>query len=763
MHRVPPKEDPPQSHADVPWRIAAHAVAIDAEVRRIAAIRPIDAVQFSNWDAEGMVLLDRGGFPTSVWPVTTVRALQRTDDRLDQQEVLDALAGRERIAFERADRIMASSPAILDDIARDYGVQRDPSEVDVVPLGIGPAPDTAGAREDDDVIEVLFLGRLEPRKGIDVLLAAAPALLRAHPHVVLTIAGDDPPVGDGGDTYREAFRGGAGDAGLGERVRFLGKVDDHERDRLFARCDVFVAPSRYESFGIVLLEAMRCGRPVVASRVGGMSYIVEDGETGVLVPPGDANALRAALERLVGSEDLRRRLGEAGKRRFDARYTVERMALAANRHFDTLAGRTTADSSMVPAPHPAAADPTADAWPDIASVAGCPACGAPLQILTRVRTEDGRIKDADAACADCATLAGRVADFRWDFHVSGGAPPDPQPGPALVVPELGERRLDPGIGPYVLTGNWRDGAGKWKWSEGRSGDVARVRAAFTDASVRLLHHRDGGLVDIDLDGDRVATVDLADDAWAATPVSIAQNLPYREREITLRSRSRDDGVSQVHVHQVVLRGPRSAGFPLPVPLRLEANEYSALLEDWIARTPPDELILECGGGDRRRAEPNHVNFEFQRYEFADVLGDIHHLPFQDSSFGLVVSQALFEHVENPFRAAEELIRVTKPGGHIVTEVAFMQPLHGAPFHFFNMTPGGVEALFRGCEKVASGWFGSLSFTVEWMLRTAGLEQRAPSGVTDRIVDELRMLDGLVGYEDLEGVASAVYLVVRTPE
>lgn len=764
VHRVPPSKEPPPDGLDVPSHIWAHAAAMDEEVQRVARIRPVDVVQFANWDAEGIAILERGSTPTSVWPVTSVRALAGTDPRVDgDAETLAALARLERRAFLESDRVMASSPAVIADVERDYGIRIAGERIDIVPLGIPDAPPALQLDHPEQMIEILFVGRLEPRKGVDVLLAAAPGLLMRHPDVRVTIAGDDSQPGPDGRTYRHAFESGVG-RDLRHRVRFLGQVDDAFRDALYASCDIFAAPSRYESFGVVLLEAMRCAKPVVASAVGGMEHIVEDDTTGLLVSPGDPSSLATALERLIESEDLRASLGAAGRARFLERYTADAMASGANRHFDAVSGRHTADASIRPRATPPVPDRALTGGLDLAAVTRCPGCRGPIAIVARVETAGGRIKEADLICPDCDCLAGRILDAKWDFHGYGRAIPD-RPAYARVVPDTGERRLDPGIPPYTLSGDWRRGAGLWRWSDGRADAVAHVRAAFTDAAVRMLRHPDGGSAAIALDGQHVSTVDLRGENRAAIPVVVARDLPFDEHTITIRgtdhAAGRDD--AQIHLHQVILNGPVGAGFPQPFPLQLEANDYSPLIEEWIARTPADELILECGGGDRRRAEPNHLNFEFQRYELADVYGDTHHLPFADDSFGLVFSQALFQHLENPFRAAEELVRVTKPGGHIVTEVAFMQPLHGAPFHFFNMTLGGVEALFAGCDTVASGWFGPLSSTVEWMLQTAGLDERAPSGVTRRILDDLRTLDSFVNYEDLGGIASSVYLVVRTPE
>jgi glycosyltransferase involved in cell wall biosynthesis len=120
------------------------------------------------------------------------------------------------------------------------------------------------------------------------------------------------------------------------RVRFAGRCDLDAAGQAtlaaaYAQAEVFCLPSteRAESFGLVLLEAMRAGVPTIASAIpgSGVGFVVRDGETGVLVPPGDAAALAAAIRRLGADADLRRRLGEAGQRRWRAEFTLETSAL----------------------------------------------------------------------------------------------------------------------------------------------------------------------------------------------------------------------------------------------------------------------------------------------------------------------------------------------------------------------------------------------------------------------------------------------------
>ncbi len=197
-----------------------------------------------------------------------------------------------------------------------------PTPVSVVPFAaavdLADAPEVRAPFAHDGPVELLFVGRLVERKGVEHLIRALPTLLRDRP-VRLTVVGE----GSWEPRLRETVR----DSGMEEHVRFAGRATDSELRRLYAACDVFVLPAVVdrkgdtEGLGVVLLEALRFGRPVVASELGGIPDIVKPGRSGWLVPPGDPEALARTLGELAAAPEEARRIGRAGREFANERFS----------------------------------------------------------------------------------------------------------------------------------------------------------------------------------------------------------------------------------------------------------------------------------------------------------------------------------------------------------------------------------------------------------------------------------------------------------
>lgn len=224
-----------------------------------------------------------------------------------------------RNELQRADAVTAVTGAIVDSLVRDYGIER--SLVRVVPNG-ADLPDT-GAEEVAagrwrakylvTPIKPLWVvvGRLEEQKGHDILFDALAELVRQGMDFTLVVAGEG--------SRRGWLEQQAVSRGLSPRVQFVGQLEDV--GGLLAAADAVLLPSRWEGLPLVLLEAMARGRPIVASRVGGMADALEDGVSGTLVPPGDPVALAAALESLHKRADKAWRMARLAAQRVRERYT----------------------------------------------------------------------------------------------------------------------------------------------------------------------------------------------------------------------------------------------------------------------------------------------------------------------------------------------------------------------------------------------------------------------------------------------------------
>ena len=218
-----------------------------------------------------------------------------------------------------ADGLIAATPVEEEQLVQLYGA--DPSRIHVVSPGVDierfhPIPQ-AHAKERialcPDCHLILFVGRIEPLKGINNLLRAIALVVAKRPELreqlhVPIVGGDVDRIREDDEMVRlQELRE---DLGIGDIVTFLGARDQDTLQYYYSAAEMVVMPSDYESFGMVALEAMACGTPVIASDVGGLSFLVRHGRTGYRVPARDPKALAAKITRLLTDEGLRRRIGQ---------------------------------------------------------------------------------------------------------------------------------------------------------------------------------------------------------------------------------------------------------------------------------------------------------------------------------------------------------------------------------------------------------------------------------------------------------------------
>ena len=212
-----------------------------------------------------------------------------------------------------ADAIVAFSRHERDAMERFYGAST--AKIKVIPCGVDVDFFQPVEREEarrrlglgDDRV-VLFVGRLEPLKGVDILLKAVAQLERANSTRTVIVGGDLQA-----DAEVARLRALCDDLGIAERVSFLGRLAQQELPLYYSAADVSVVPSYYESFGLVALESMACGTPVIASRVGGLPTIVKDGLNGYLIPWRCPEPFADGLDVLLGNAAIRQAMSEASR------------------------------------------------------------------------------------------------------------------------------------------------------------------------------------------------------------------------------------------------------------------------------------------------------------------------------------------------------------------------------------------------------------------------------------------------------------------
>lgn len=303
------------------------------EIDRIAQHRRVDIVEGPVWNVVGIAPLLSKRYPVVTSLMTTLKiSLPFRPDVTENADAMNAfvtpIVGMEKYLITKSNAVLAISLGIAKEIEAAYDIEIGRERLFVSHLGM---PDWALSYERQKVvrreigIHILFVGRLEKRKGIDLLLEVIPSIVQRFSEVIFHIVGDDSISSIHGDTYRSKFEQKNAEL-CGTHVHFYGKVDEGSLRSHYATCDIFVAPSRFESFGLIYCEAMMFGKPTVGCDVGGIPEVIAHEVTGLLVPPDNADALQSALEILISNSDLRLQYGLAGRNRYEKYFSDLRMA-----------------------------------------------------------------------------------------------------------------------------------------------------------------------------------------------------------------------------------------------------------------------------------------------------------------------------------------------------------------------------------------------------------------------------------------------------
>jgi phosphatidylinositol alpha-1,6-mannosyltransferase len=313
-------------HADVDASLPAHVTRVGTRpdllpITGIPAVRTFarriraDAAFHAQWQTVGASLLSRW---STGYPRRIVCAAHGRELLFNPASDIPLLGS----AYDMLRRLVLRGADIFTPVSRytaglleELGVPDD--RITIVPNGTDPdrfqPVDTSVLRHELDLEGqpiLLTVGRLVPRKGVDTTLRALPGLLETVPDAMYLVVGTGPD--------RERLDRLAVDIGVRDHVRFAGQVPFAHLPAYYSLADAFVMPSRearpdVEGFGLVFLEAGACGTPVVGARAGGIPDAVQDGTTGLLVPPADPKALADALTRLLTTPELAEHLGRGGR------------------------------------------------------------------------------------------------------------------------------------------------------------------------------------------------------------------------------------------------------------------------------------------------------------------------------------------------------------------------------------------------------------------------------------------------------------------
>jgi glycogen(starch) synthase len=311
--RAPMGADVPDVYADTTGFVRALQPRLAAAAAGVLESWLPDVVHGHDW-----VVADAATTIADTWDVPLVATVHATEAGLYQGHLDTPFSqwrhGVERALVARATRTIVCSTAMADEVVTALGAERGdvvvvPNGVDVARWSTSAAQRTAVRQQlgvEDEPLLVL-VGRLEHEKGAQDAIDALALLSATHPHVHLVLVGDGARAGD--------LRRQARDAGVDSRVHLVGRVPDDRVAATVAAADVALVPSRYEPFGIVALEAMAAGTPVVVTSTGGLADIVDDRRTGRVVAPAAPAALAAAVDELLSNPDERHRLSTAASHR----------------------------------------------------------------------------------------------------------------------------------------------------------------------------------------------------------------------------------------------------------------------------------------------------------------------------------------------------------------------------------------------------------------------------------------------------------------
>lgn len=320
-----------------PSKTLAYSIAVSDKIHQLMKEKPMDIIEGPEVKGELFYyLLTRTNkkIPVVVklhTPSYLVQKYNFKDVRIPEK-ILNFM---ERQSVLMADHLTAPSRHLKETIAKDYRI--DPQRITVMPHPVDTdafIPDTA--RVQNGSIHILFAGRIERIKGVETLARAIPDVAKEAGNCAFTFLGNDTNSGTSRRSLRQELQHYLASKGCSEIATFRDRVEKEDLIQYYQKADIVVVPSFYESLGFVCLEAMACGKAVVASDAGGLSEIVEDRKTGLIAAAGDSRSLADCVTKLCKDASLRHDLGTQARAFVEAHYSYTAATNETLRHYNEI-------------------------------------------------------------------------------------------------------------------------------------------------------------------------------------------------------------------------------------------------------------------------------------------------------------------------------------------------------------------------------------------------------------------------------------------
>lgn len=296
------------------------------EILKINKKCKVDIVQTPIWDSLGFYALFDSRFNLVVTLHTSMKTIFEGVYHINEE--VEFHIEVEEYLLNKSKFIVSNSKAIEKQYNQYYNDACE-GKTFLIPHGLEDmrkfVKNNKKLSDNSDNIEILFVGRLEYRKGIDIIFECIPYICKKYNNVIFRFCGDNTiNMPNSEKNYKDYFLSKYNE--FSERVIFEGYISDEELIDRYSNCDIFIAPSRFESFGLIFLEAMIFSKPVIGTNIGGIPEVVENGVSGILIENENSEDLKNALIKLIENKDIRESMGKNGRRIYEEKFTAEIMA-----------------------------------------------------------------------------------------------------------------------------------------------------------------------------------------------------------------------------------------------------------------------------------------------------------------------------------------------------------------------------------------------------------------------------------------------------